>query len=120
MIFDSAGALYGTTYEGGTLGFGTAFKLSPPSVEGGLWTEEILHSFTGGSDGAVPYTPLLVLGTTVYGTTYEGGTGFCENQSGADIESVNAECKALFPPEKSALPQPISLTLLTPDSASAL
>lgn len=58
------------------------FKVSPPSTEGGAWTEQVLHSFAGGSDGAESQTPVLVLGTTVYGTTMEGGTGFCENENG--------------------------------------
>jgi uncharacterized repeat protein (TIGR03803 family) len=78
-IFDSTGALYGSTAYGGTnadcgvVGCGTIFKLSPPSAPGGAWTEQILYSFQAGSDGDFPDTPLLLLGTTFYGTTGAGG-----------------------------------------------
>jgi hypothetical protein len=89
LVFDSAGALYGASENGpdscgdGNYYYcGTVFKVSPPSTQGGSWTEQVLHSFTGGTDGAYIQTPLLVLGTTVYGTTLEGGTGFCENENG--------------------------------------
>jgi uncharacterized repeat protein (TIGR03803 family) len=33
---DSRGNLYGTTEQGGTLGDGTVFELSPPSTSGAL------------------------------------------------------------------------------------
>jgi uncharacterized repeat protein (TIGR03803 family) len=51
LIFDSSGALYGTTYFGGTLGFGTVFKLAPPAPGNTAWTATILYSFKGGTDG---------------------------------------------------------------------
>jgi hypothetical protein len=89
LTFDNAGALYGVSEGGGTNlcgdiydSCGTVFKLTPPSVQGGIWTEQVLHSFEGGADGADVQSPLLIQGTTVYGTTVEGGTGFCENQNG--------------------------------------
>ncbi len=81
-VFDSMGALYGVTEYGGIsscggngFGCGTAYKLTPPSPPGGTWTEETLHAFAGGSDGSWPGTPLLLLGTSIYGTTVLGGTG---------------------------------------------
>jgi uncharacterized repeat protein (TIGR03803 family) len=46
LIFDAAGNLYGTTYEGGPRGgcqCGTVFELSP--LPGGGWKEKILHIF---------------------------------------------------------------------------
>lgn len=73
LIFDRAGALYGTTSGGGDSNNGTVFKLSPPSTQGGAWTESILHTFEGGSDGAYPVTPLVPLGTSFYGTSFLGG-----------------------------------------------
>jgi hypothetical protein len=89
LAFDGAGALYGVTLAGGTdscgivyYGCGTAFKVSPPSTQGGSWTEQVLHSFGGGGDGADIQFQLLILNTSVYGTTLEGGTGFCENENG--------------------------------------
>src|SRR3954462_8229872 len=45
LTLDAAGNLYGTT-EGGGLGFGIVFKLSPNG--GGGWNETVLYRFTGG------------------------------------------------------------------------
>ena len=52
LIFDQAGALYGTTYVGGTGGPGTVYKLTP---SGGGWSESVIYSLTGGNDGGNPY-----------------------------------------------------------------
>jgi uncharacterized repeat protein (TIGR03803 family) len=72
LILDSAGNLYGTTVLGGTSGYGTVFELSPAS--GGGYTETVLHSFTGGSDGLYPYGILIFDSTgNLYGTTIQGG-----------------------------------------------
>jgi uncharacterized repeat protein (TIGR03803 family) len=71
MIFDPAGNLYGTTSGGGQFGFGTVFELSP-----GLdsWTETILYSFAGGTDGAKPEASVALDGSgKLYGTTFAGG-----------------------------------------------
>src|SRR5450755_1130869 len=59
LVPDQAGNLYGTAPEGGfcrvsTHGCGVVFELSPPAILGGDWTETILYTFTGGSDGANP------------------------------------------------------------------
>jgi uncharacterized repeat protein (TIGR03803 family) len=51
------------------------FELSPPSVGGGPWTETVLCTFTGGSDGGVPYAGLIFdAGGNLYGTTSGGGS----------------------------------------------
>jgi uncharacterized repeat protein (TIGR03803 family) len=79
LVRDSAGNLYGTTYQGGgggatcqtfLGGCGTAFKLS----HAGTFT--VLHSFTGGKDGGWLFAP-LVLDTkgNLYGTATIGGIG---------------------------------------------
>ena len=83
VIFDSSGALYSTTMYGGkdffccslkAFGNGTVFKLTPPRAPGGAWTESVLHSFTGGSDGAHPYAGLIFdRAGALYGTTEGGG-----------------------------------------------
>src|SRR5262249_23996892 len=52
-----AGDVYGTTFMGGEHGVGTVFKLMP-GTNG--WTETLLHSFSGGSDGSGPTTGLLL------------------------------------------------------------
>ena len=83
LTFDSNGALYGTTYFGGTLGFGTVFKLAPPAPGKTAWTETILYSFKGGTDG---YN--LVAGLSVdskgalYGTT--------------PAHPINGQCGTMF------------------------
>jgi uncharacterized repeat protein (TIGR03803 family) len=70
LIFDKSGALYGTTVAGGDNDFGTVFRLTPPAVEGGVWTETVLHSFTGGSDGIFPRSTLIFdKSGALYGTT---------------------------------------------------
>jgi uncharacterized repeat protein (TIGR03803 family) len=71
LVQGTDGALYGTTYNGGSKGLGTAFKVT---VTTGTFT--LLHSFVGGtSDGANP-TGGLTLGTdgNFYGTTQMGGS----------------------------------------------
>jgi uncharacterized repeat protein (TIGR03803 family) len=80
LIFDQAGNLYGTTYGGGAAGRGTVFKLTPNTD--GSWTESLLHSFTGGSDGAAPIAGLTFdAAGNLYGTTFRGGAG-CSGKTG--------------------------------------
>jgi uncharacterized repeat protein (TIGR03803 family) len=68
-LVDVDGILYGTTEYGGTSGGGTVFEINPSTGE-----ESVLHSFTGGADGALPEAGLLDVGGILYGTTYKGGT----------------------------------------------
>jgi uncharacterized repeat protein (TIGR03803 family) len=72
LIRDSAGNLYGTTFYGGTSGYGTVFKLVP----GGQLI--ILHSFNYSPDGAHPIAGLILdkVGN-LYGTTSSGGDLSC-------------------------------------------
>jgi len=71
LIFDAAGNLYGTTLEGGTIGYGVVFKLAPNAD--GTWTESVLHSFTD-ADGGFPQAGLIFdTAGNLYGTTLEGG-----------------------------------------------
>jgi uncharacterized repeat protein (TIGR03803 family) len=71
LVFDSAGNLYGTTYQGGSFGNGTAFELSHGSSG---WTETILYNFTGGSDGSFPLANVIFDAVgNLYGTTQSGG-----------------------------------------------
>jgi len=66
---DSAGNLYGTTYSGGAANLGVVFKLSPSG------TYKVLHSFTGGSDGANPCAGVTIgPAGNLYGTTNRGGS----------------------------------------------
>ena len=83
LIFDSAGALYGTTSAGGTGSkcgnggpCGTVFKLTPPKTSGGTWSEHIIYNFPGPSKGAYPNVGVIFdAHGNLYGTTLEGGSG---------------------------------------------
>jgi uncharacterized repeat protein (TIGR03803 family) len=69
----TSGVLFGTTQGLGVEG-GTVFKLSPPTVSGGSWTETTLVSFTiNGTNGEQPEAGLLLYKGALYGTTYLGG-----------------------------------------------
>jgi uncharacterized repeat protein (TIGR03803 family) len=48
VMADSTGNLYGTTANGGTGNSGVVYKVNPNGQE------TVLHSFTGGADGANP------------------------------------------------------------------
>lgn len=78
LTFDTSGNLYGTTYFGGTHGYGTVFELSPKT---GGWTETILYSFNGDAkDGYNVYSGVVfdksgnLYGTTLWGGAYDYGT----------------------------------------------
>ena len=69
LIFDSTGALYGVTVADG----GTIFKLTPSSS--GFWTETILYSFNGGTDGGGPYSGVVFDSSgALYGATFSSGS----------------------------------------------
>jgi len=73
VTFDKAGNLYGTTSAGGTYGYGTIFQLTST---GASWTENIIHEFQDGDDGAVPFAGLISdKKGNFYGAAGEGGTG---------------------------------------------
>jgi uncharacterized repeat protein (TIGR03803 family) len=91
LIFDSAGNLYGTTFNGGNVGCnpvgcGTVFELIPGN--GGQWTETILYSFSNPQRISVGASGLVLDSQgNLYGTTYEGGTNsFCPNGCGTVYE----------------------------------
>jgi len=75
LVIGNNGTLYGTTENGGSgCACGIVFKLTPPTTKGGAWTETILYSFQGASDGAYPEGALVLAGNgSLYGTTYQGG-----------------------------------------------
>jgi uncharacterized repeat protein (TIGR03803 family) len=62
LTLDRKGNLYGVTCSGGTgqcsdYGCGTVFELTPRSD--GAWSEKVLHNFTSGNDGAIPWGGLI-------------------------------------------------------------
>ena len=78
LVADAKGNLFGTTYFGGSSGNGTIFEMIP--MRGGKWSELVLRSFQGGSDGSWPTGTLILSsdGKTLYGTTTAGGTTSCD------------------------------------------
>jgi len=84
VAIGSHGELYGTTYWGGSLNYGAAFELTPPSKPGAGWTEIAIHSFgaTSGNtiDGSYPFAGLAMgADGSPYGTTSLGGGVIYEN-----------------------------------------
>jgi len=72
LTMDAAGNLYGTAVKGGLYDQGTVYELSPSA--GGSWTETTLHDFTGGYDGGISYSSLLLdAAGDLYGMTSAGG-----------------------------------------------
>jgi uncharacterized repeat protein (TIGR03803 family) len=72
LLMDASKNLYGTTTEGGSVGVGVVFELSP---SGGGWTYSLLHDFSGNGDGGFPYGDLVIDESgSLYGTTSEGGS----------------------------------------------
>lgn len=79
QLLNVKGTLYGTTFLGGarkfrdgscgSFGCGTVFSITTTG------SERRLHSFGGRDDGALPNRDLLNVDGTLYGTTYQGGTG---------------------------------------------
>jgi len=64
LTLGSDGNFYGSTYYGGTNGYGTVFKVTPAGVA------TALYNFTGASDGSSPYAaPIQASNGTFYGTT---------------------------------------------------
>ena len=73
LHLDATGAIYGTTYGGGTSGGGTVFKITPPGAAQTSWTESVLYSFAG-PDGAGPQGGLIADESgRLYGTASGGG-----------------------------------------------
>jgi uncharacterized repeat protein (TIGR03803 family) len=79
LVLDSAGNLYGTASGGGsfkgnlcsTYGCGVVYELSPGASG---WTETVLYTFTGGSDGWRPEWLTPGKNGSFLGVTYVGGT----------------------------------------------
>jgi hypothetical protein len=100
VILDQAGNLYGTTAYGGAghcillggdVGCGTVYELTPPTRQGGVWTETVIYSFQGGNDGYLPMGNLVFDSAgNLYGATYYGG-GF-----GVCNQGIYPYCGTIF------------------------
>jgi len=88
LAIDKNGNLYGTTPTGGKLGgcagqgCGVVYQLVP--LGGGVWKENVLHQFTGGTDGATGSLGRLHIDAAgnVYGLAEIGGDLNCNPNSG--------------------------------------
>ena len=70
VIRDSAGNLYGTTFQGGTVGAGVVYKVDTTG------RQTVLYSFTDGADGGYPWAGVIRDSAgNLYGTTCQGGRG---------------------------------------------
>ena len=72
LVFDQAGNIYGTAFNGGGSGFfGTVFELTR---SGSGWTESVLWRFSCGNDGCAPAGGVIFDNAgNLYGTTSLGG-----------------------------------------------
>lgn len=72
VVIDKAGNLYGAA-GGGCIEecSGTIFKLT--AGPGGTWTESVLYTFLGGTDGGFPNSVILDTAGNIFGTTFSGG-----------------------------------------------
>jgi uncharacterized repeat protein (TIGR03803 family) len=71
VSIDAAGNLYGTSSFGGAYANGAVYKLSR---SGSSWTETVIYSFQGASDGAAPVGGVIPdQAGNLYGTTFFGG-----------------------------------------------
>jgi hypothetical protein len=74
LVMKENGQFFGSTLDGGVYGFGTIFELSQ-TARG--WSESVLHSFTGGSDGAGPSAGVTIDAMhNLYETTGGGVSGW--------------------------------------------
>lgn len=102
----SGNTLFGTTQAGGKNGSGVVFALN---TDGTGFTN--LHNFTGGSDGGLPGAGLILSGSTLYGTTFNGGqynygTVFSMDTNGANfvtLHSFNGTNDGAYPVARLAL-----------------
>jgi uncharacterized repeat protein (TIGR03803 family) len=85
LVRDNSGNFYGITFAGGSgtcdgYGCGTVFRLDANG------DETVLHSFSGGSDGAYPNGSLIMDSSgSLYGTTSQGGDPSCGNGYGCGV-----------------------------------
>ncbi|MGA7463179.1 MAG: choice-of-anchor tandem repeat GloVer-containing protein [Candidatus Korobacteraceae bacterium] len=83
VVIGPNGALYGTTWLGGSEDYGTVFELRPPltACKAVLcyWNETVLYNFTGSPDGGDPLYVNLAFDQAgdMYGTTSGGGYTDC-------------------------------------------
>jgi uncharacterized repeat protein (TIGR03803 family) len=74
LIRDKTGNFFGVTWNGGPADIGTVYRLSPPPLSGGVWTETVLRSFQYALNGYLPNGVNFGRRGLLYGTTESGGS----------------------------------------------
>jgi len=88
----SGTTLYGTCQMGGPIGGGGVFRIETNGTG-----YQVVHNFVGsGTDGYGPTGPLVVDGTTIYGTTQSGGAGGVGCVFRMDTSGANAQLLKSF------------------------
>jgi hypothetical protein len=74
ITMNRVGNILGATAANGSDGTATFYKLIK---SGNSWTEKVVHTFTGGSDGGEPSLgpPLLDSSGNIFGLAVTGGDG---------------------------------------------
>jgi len=87
LVIGPGTTLYGTTSQGGSVtlsggcptppctftNWGVVFQLVPQG--GGVWNENVIYTFSGGTDGGSPASALIFgPNSSLYGSTFWGGT----------------------------------------------
>ena len=91
VVEGTNGALYGTTYGGGTSNFGTLFRLNKDGSD-----YRVLHNFLGGADGKNPWGALIkgtdaaLYGSTVFSDATTRGTLFKLDEDGNNYVVLHA------------------------------
>lgn len=86
-LIDVNGTLYGTTLYGGAHGGGTVFAFNPNTG-----AETVPYSFclqSNCADGIGPYSALINVNGTLYGTTIIGGANYNGQGEGGTVFSLN-------------------------------
>ena len=91
LASDAAGTIFGATTIGGTDNAGAVFELEKSKTG---WRDKVLHSFTAGSDGYLPYAGVTsdggghLFGTTLFGG---GGKGGCGSESCGTVYEITVK-----------------------------
>jgi len=81
VVFDTAGNLYASSFQGGTYGCGTVFRITPNGD--GSWSEQNLVNFACGKDGSNPVSGVTFdTAGNIYGTATQGGKTSCSSGCG--------------------------------------
>ena len=87
VTIDAGGSIYGMTPTGGADALGVIFQVSP---NGSGWSFHVIHTFTGGADGATGSKGRLLLRSgSLFGVATAGGT----NQSGVAFQLTRSGSK---------------------------